>query len=542
MKGIAICYGNIGIVYEAQNNHPEALEYFMKALEIVKRREINHRQSIADMSNSIGSIYFIEKKYPEAIEYISAALDTSRSVNYKSGIATSLNYFGRIYLQRRDLQAAREYLEKALLYAKKIESQDLLENNYENLSMLDSIQGNWKEAYEHHKLAVEYKNNISNEETNKKIIEISLTSKYEKQAEKLQAQNEKEKALAAERTQRQTVISWSIGVGLFLVLIFAGFVLRSLRLTNKQKAIIEAQKDEVTKQKDIAEDLRKIAEKQKHIVEEKQKEIVDSITYAKRIQTALLTSDEYITNNFEAEHFILFKPKDIVSGDFYWALSHAFVPGWDLGTTQIKLPAVERRKNLFYLVTADCTGHGVPGAFMSMLNISFLNENIIDRGILLPHEVLNSQRKEIINALNPEGSKSESKDGMDCILCVYDFNKMLMHFAAANNPLWLIRNNELTEFKADKMPVGKYSEASESFTLQTIELQKGDVIYTSTDGYVDQFGANNKKLMKKRFKEELLKIHRTPLPEQKQYLDQFFETWKGNNEQVDDVCVIGVRI
>jgi serine phosphatase RsbU (regulator of sigma subunit) len=160
----------------------------------------------------------------------------------------------------------------------------------------------------------------------------------------------------------------------------------------------------------------------------------------------------------------------------------------------------------------------------------------------MPHEILNMQRTEIIKALNPPGSTNVSMDGMDCVLCVYDFDKMLLHFAAANNPLWLVRNGELIEYKADKMPVGKYNEKLESFTLQTIELQKDDIIYTATDGFADQFGTNGKKLMKKKFKDELLKIHLQPMDEQKKYLDQFFENWKGNMEQVDDVCVFGVRI
>ncbi len=337
------------------------------------------------------------------------------------------------------------------------------------------------------------------------------------------------------------------------------FYYRTATLRKRQKQLeqtvvertaeVVLQKDEAEKQKDIAdsqrlisEELREISEQQKHIVEKKQKEIVDSITYAKRIQTALLTSDEYIKNNLPADHFILFKPKDIVSGDFYWALSIARIPGWDLGTNTIKLSNSKISKNTFYIVTADCTGHGVPGAFMSMLNISFLNENIVDHGIRVPHDILNAQRKEIINALNPIGSTEESKDGMDCVLCVYDFDKMLLHFAGANNPLWLVRNGELTEYKADKMPVGKYIEAPPSFTLQTIELQKDDIIYTSTDGFADQFGTTGKKLMKKKFKEELLKIHTLPMVEQKAYLSSFFKNWKGSNEQVDDVCIIGVRI
>ncbi len=350
---------------------------------------------------------------------------------------------------------------------------------------------------------------------------------------------------------------------LVVLLIFGSvvgfFYYRTASLRKRQKQLEETvvertaevvlQKDEAEKQKDIAdshriiaEEMRESAENQKHIVEKKQKEIVDSITYAKRIQTALLTSNEYIENNLRAEHFILFKPKDIVSGDFYWALSIARIPAWDLGTNKITLPNTIVRQNTFYIITADCTGHGVPGAFMSMLNISFLNENIVDHAIRLPHEILNEQRKEIIEALNPVGSTEESKDGMDCVLCVYDFDKMLLHFAAANSSLWLVRNGELIEYKGDKMPVGKHTDEVPSFTLQTIELKKGDIIYTSTDGFADQFGTNGKKLMKKKFKVELLKIHKLSMKDQKQYLDRFFETWKGNLEQVDDVCVIGVSI
>jgi tetratricopeptide (TPR) repeat protein len=538
-KGLATSYNNIGLIYQYQGNATEALKNYFQAIEFGKTNNYN---VVAEASNNIGTIYIQQKNYVEALKFISTSLSMYEKRNYKYGIANSLINLSQVHIQLNNLKLAKEYLNKCLSYSKEIGSKYNIAEAYNSLSTIDSIQGNWKAAYEHNKLFIQYRDSLNNEESDKKITEIMLTNRFEKEAEKVKAENEKQRAIATEKNRRQTIISWSIGGGLFLVVLFAGFILRSLRITNKQKSIIEAQKDEVSIQKDIAEELRLISEKQKHIVEEKQKEILDSITYAKRIQTALLTSDDYIINNFEAEHFVLFKPKDIVSGDFYWAQSIPFIPGWDLGTNKVKLPPDEKRKNLFYITAADCTGHGVPGAFMSMLNISFLNENLIERGILLPHDILNSQRNEIIQALNPLGSKEESKDGMDCVLCVYDFNKMLMHFATANNPLWLVRNNELIEYKADKMPVGKYHEEMKSFTLQTIELQKGDVIYTSTDGFADQFGVNGKKMMKKKFKEELLKIHQQPLNEQKLYLETFFESWKGNSEQVDDVCVIGVRI
>lgn len=237
------------------------------------------------------------------------------------------------------------------------------------------------------------------------------------------------------------------------------------------------------------------------------------------------------TKNF----FILYKPKDIVSGDFYYALAHK--------PTSIK-------QELFFLCTADCTGHGVPGALMSMMGISCLNESIIERNIYHPGEVLDDVRKSIITSLNPEGSEEESKDGMDCALCVYDFANMNLEIALANNPLWLVRNGAVTEYTADKMPVGKYNEEMKPFRTQVIKLEKGDIIYTFTDGFADQFGGpKGKKIMVRTLKEIILENHKEPMNKQSMLLNKFVEDWKkhpdgvnSEHEQVDDICLIGFRI
>jgi serine phosphatase RsbU (regulator of sigma subunit) len=234
------------------------------------------------------------------------------------------------------------------------------------------------------------------------------------------------------------------------------------------------------------------------------------------------------SNTTDKSFFILYKPKDIVSGDFYYAQAHK---------------PKGSKNELFYICTADCTGHGVPGALMSMVGISRLNESIIEKGLIHPNEILDNMRNGIISSLNPEGSEEESKDGMDCVLCVYDFENGTMEFAAANNPLWHVRDGKVTEYKPDKMPVGKYGEEMKPFTLHKIELQKGDIIYTFTDGYADQFGGpKGKKFKYKQLEELLLKNCHLPMDVQKEKLNHEFESWKGNLEQVDDICVIGIKI
>lgn len=226
--------------------------------------------------------------------------------------------------------------------------------------------------------------------------------------------------------------------------------------------------------------------------------------------------------------FIFYKPKDIVSGDFYYALAH-----------QPK----SSKNELFYICTADCTGHGVPGALMSMLGISNLNESIIEKNIHEPHEILNNVRNGIIESLDSEDKNEENKDGMDCVLCAFDFKNSTLEFAAANNPLWIFRDGEMLEFKADKMPVGKYHSELASFTQQKIQLQKGDIVYSFTDGFADQFGGEKgKKFKYKPFQEILIKNANQSMEAQKKVLETVFENWKGELEQVDDVLVVGVKI
>ena len=269
------------------------------------------------------------------------------------------------------------------------------------------------------------------------------------------------------------------------------------------------------------QEANKLIIQQKELVEEKQKEVIDSITYAKRIQTALLASDTLLSENLN-DYFVFYKPKDIVAGDFYWAT---------------------KLEDKFIYITGDCTGHGVPGAFMSLLNISILNETIKEKKIIKPDLILNTVRGEIINALNPKGSTEESKDGMDCVAIVIDKKAKTLEYAAANNAFYFLRNGQLTIYKADKMPVGKSHDSHVPFTYNKIDIQKNDLIYTFTDGFADQFGGPlGKKFKYKQFSELIVSIQALPLTEQLHLLNKHFDEWKGALGQVDDVCVIGIRV
>ena len=250
------------------------------------------------------------------------------------------------------------------------------------------------------------------------------------------------------------------------------------------------------------------------------KAITDSISYAERIQRSFLATKELLQDNLN-DYFIIFKPKDVVSGDFYWAS---------------KLP-----NGNFAFVTADSTGHGVPGAIMSLLNITSLEKAV--EIYYQASAILNMTREIIIERLKKDGSTTGGKDGMDCSLTVYDFKNNKLTIASANNPVWIVRGSETIEIKPDKMPVGKHDKQEDSFTQQEINIQKGDVIYTLTDGFQDQFGGpSGKKFMSKNLRELLSKNAHLPMHEQKVILEATFKEWVGDLEQVDDITLIGIRI
>jgi len=321
-----------------------------------------------------------------------------------------------------------------------------------------------------------------------------------------------------ETLEKQKLILYFVLFALLLVSFLGYYIYRSYKIKKEanikleeKNRTISLQKDEIEKQKDLAEAQRdQIAYKKKHIT--------DSIMYAKRIQTALIPSLELFSDKLE--HFVLYKPLDIVSGDFYW---------------------VSRQGNLQVIIAADCTGHGVPGAFMSMLGVTMLNEIVNGKHILMPDQIIENLREGIIKALKQVAEEDSIKDGMDIAVCVVDFDNNILWYAGANNQLYLVRGRELIHYRADKMPVAIHYKML-PFTLQKIELQKGDAFYIFSDGYSDQFGGpKQKKFMSLQLRETLIAMTGKPMLKQGERLNEIFEEWRGDNPQVDDVTLIGVR-
>ncbi|MBA3970819.1 MAG: tetratricopeptide repeat protein [Bacteroidetes bacterium] len=504
-RGEGNAHNNIGIVYSEMKDHRSALDHYFKSLKI--REELGLQLPLAINYSSIGCEYYEMSDQKNAIEYHTKALEINRKLNNRKGIAVDLTNIAAVNAKQNKNREAIEKLKMAQVIAEDIRFRDLLKEIYLTSAENYATLNDHRSAYEFYIKYSNIKDSMINEQENSIIAEMNTKYQTEKKDSEIKLLNKDNEVQNAE-LKRKSIIIWSALLGMILVLVLAFFIYKGYRAKKKANDIITYQKHEV--------------EKQKEVIEEKQKEITDSIHYAKRIQGALMASDIFLKKQLP-EHFVLYKPKDIVSGDFYWAS--------------------ETPEGKFLLVTGDCTGHGVPGAFMSLLGINFLNEIVSGKKITRPDAIFNQLRNDIIHALNPEGTEMEARDGMDAVVCCFDFKELQLKFSAANNPLWLIRDRKLIVYTADKIPIGKYFDDEKNFSLQTIDLKKGDIVYTFTDGYADQFGGESgKKFKYKAFNKLLLAIHALPMDQQKAELDRIIEGWKGNYEQIDDILVIGVKI
>lgn len=350
----------------------------------------------------------------------------------------------------------------------------------------------------------------------KKNINIQL-ARIDNQLQKISDQDSKIK-MQLEAIEKQKLILCFVLFALLLVSILGYYIYRGYKIKKEANIKLEEKNRTISLQKEEIEKQRDLAAAQRDQIAYQKKHITDSIMYALRIQKALIPSLELFSDKLE--HFVLFKPMAIVSGDFYW---------------------VSSQENLQVIISADCTGHGVPGAFMSMLGVTMLNEIVNGKHILMPDQIIENLRQGIIKSLNQVAEEDSIKDGMDIAVCVVDFDNSILWYAGANNPLYLVRGEELTHYRADKMPVAIHYKMA-PFTLHKIELQKGDAFYIFSDGYSDQFGGpKQKKFMSMQLKETLVAMAGKPMLQQGERLNEIFEEWRGDNPQVDDVTLIGVR-
>jgi serine phosphatase RsbU (regulator of sigma subunit) len=318
--------------------------------------------------------------------------------------------------------------------------------------------------------------------------------------------------------EKQKLIIWFVMLAFLLVSFLGYYIFRSYRIKKEANIKLEEKNRTISLQKDEIEQQRDLAAAQRDQIAYQKKHITDSIMYAKRIQTALIPSLELFSDKLE--HFVLYKPLAIVSGDFYW---------------------VSAQENKQVIIVADCTGHGVPGAFMSMLGVTLLNEIVNGKHILMPDQVIENLRQGVIKSLKQAEDQESVKDGMDISVCVVDFDKNTLWWAGANNPLYVVKGKELIHYRADKMPASIHYRM-QPFTLHKIELRKGDIFYVFSDGFADQFGGpNQKKFMSNKLKETLVEMRDAPMLKQAERLNEIFEEWRGDSPQVDDVTLIGIR-
>jgi serine phosphatase RsbU (regulator of sigma subunit) len=515
---LAINYNNIATCYQKLNQFSSAQTYLQKSL--LLRQEVADTVGMAMAYHNIGINHQLTDDKDSAIIFFNKSL--SYLANMSENIGHAYNYLelGNTLLQQGKLKDAEKYLLSSLRITENSELEGLKVEVYKYLSVLYEKQNDFKKAFTYQNLYLASKENVESDESKNEILKKELEYDFAKRQELQRKDAENRQAVAAAEIKSQKKLTTGAVIAL---IILSGLILIVFRSYNQKRKAND------------------IISKQKEIVEHKNKEILDSINYAKYIQNALLPSEKVISD-LEVDCFILFKPKDIVSGDFYWIHNN---------------PTSKTNENEVYIAAVDCTGHGVPGALVSVVGNNGLNRCVKEFGIHDTGKILDKLSELVEETF--EKSENELKDGMDISLLKIksdaaastDNNAVHIQWSGANNPIWIIKNTissrgvenkELIEIKADKQPVGKF-EDRKSFSTNDITLKKGDRLYLFTDGYADQFGGpKGKKFKYRQLEELLLSTAHLDLEIQKQKLEDSFQEWKGNLEQVDDVCIIGISI
>lgn len=554
-KGMASSYNNVGLIYWAQGDLDKAQEYFQKAVVIYS--QLKDAKGMAGAYSNIGGVAYYKGKPDVAILYFKKSYDFYKEINFKTGCATTLTNISEILIEQKKYKEALDYsneaieihkqlgnkndliygylavaknymdqglnskaidiLAEAIAVSKEIKSQKPLSQSYLMTAQAYGAMSNFKQAYDFYIQYSNVKDSMFTSESAEKIAEMNTkydTDKKNKEIELLKKESEIQ-LLNQEAEKSRSVMIRNLLIAGFLFILILAVVLYN-RNQVKQKANLAL----AEKNKNIEEQKEQI-EMQHAQLEHKNKEITDSIKYAKNLQLAILPPDSQV-RTLLPDSFILYKPKDIVSGDFYW---------------------VEEWGNSIMVAAADCTGHGVPGAFMSIVGNNLLQQAVNVFGLTRPALILNNVNKNISRMLHQTEDTSSVKDGMDVALLSIEKGTNKIQYAGAYNPLWILSKGELKEISGDKHPVGAFvGEELKQFTNHELELNKGDIVYVFTDGYADQFGGpKGKKFKYSQLKEILLANAHLPMQEQRAKLNEVIEKWKGNLEQIDDILIIGIK-
>jgi serine phosphatase RsbU (regulator of sigma subunit) len=495
-------YYALGVFYYDTRDLENSELYYDKALHVFAT--LNYLYGAARARTGLGTVAVQKDRFSEARALLTEAAATYREVSHASGLSRALNDLGMIEKRSKNYPAALELFEESAQLRRELQHYQGLITTYTEMGELYIWIGNYEVALELMNKALELAVEAGARQKRARLHKL-LAEVYKQTGETEQALNHLESY-------------YELTTGLM-----------SDESTNNIKKIQSRFEKEKAEQIAEIERLKNVELKAAYeIIERKNKDIEDSIHYARRIQQGILPSDENIGKCFR-DVFVFYRPKDIVSGDFYW-LSN---------TTS------EKNGNAFTTIAAvDCTGHGVPGAFMSVLGNTLLNQTIFNREIVYPNQVLDYLNQELPRNLKSYGQELSIRDGMDMALCSFDLKNKTLYFSGANNPCWVFRKDEIIELNADKQAISAGTDFEKKpFRLQEFKLNSGDLVVLFTDGFADQFGGPKGKKFKYKTLKELLQKHSLePLEKIKQNLQSTFEAWKGELEQVDDVCLIGIRI
>jgi serine phosphatase RsbU (regulator of sigma subunit) len=502
--GILHAYNNIAIMYDEKKDLNKALEYYNKALSIAEKT--GNTDDRITCLNNIGQLYTTLKNYVKAEAALRFSLQLNKEENDTVKMVSPYINLGYLFKTRKQYDSAIYYYEKGIICAKAAGLKSSMKESYSHIADAYARKSNYEQAYRYELMYDQVKDTLFNEESSKQLNELQTKYDTDKK-EQMIVLLEKDKTI--ERNIRNSVA----GIGLLFIAL-AVALLFAYRNKKRANTLLGQQKIEIlNKNQDL--------QSKNTLIEHQKKEITDSIEYAKTIQHAMLPVEKEIHAIFP-ESFVLFKPKDIVSGDFYW---------------------FRKSGNLCFVAAADCTGHGVPGAFMSMIGNDKLNFALQEKKLTKPSAILGELNNGVKEALKQNDLGSTSRDGMDIVLCAFDIENNKLEYAGANRTLYKISSGELTEYSPSKSAIGGFTSLDFQYANNELGFVSGDVFYLFTDGYADQFGGDKgKKLMTKNLKEILLSIAHQPMDIQKQELEKAFNQWRGSHEQVDDVLVIGVRV